>query len=71
MNLNQNSTELAKLDIALTKSYIELANFIVQSDIDWDGVLNKLAELKETKDVKANWEMVRKKLPSTNKLFMY
>jgi murein L,D-transpeptidase YcbB/YkuD len=69
MNLNQNSTELAKLDIALTKSYIELANFIVQSDIDWDGVLNKLAELKETKDVKANWEMVRKKLPSTNKLF--
>jgi len=69
MDLNQNSKELATLDIALTKSYIQLANFIVQSDIDWDKVLDKLAELKETKDVKANWEMVRKKLPSTRELF--
>ncbi|HHB94754.1 MAG TPA: hypothetical protein ENK88_06385, partial [Campylobacterales bacterium] len=34
MDLNQNSNDLAKLDIALTKSYIELANFIVKSDID-------------------------------------
>ena len=69
MDLNQNSRELALLDIALTKSYIQLANFIVQSDIDWDKVLDKLAELKETKDIKANWEMVRKKLPSNRELF--
>jgi len=69
MDLNQNSKQLAKLDIALTKSYIELANFIVKSDIDWDMVSQKLVELKETKDIKANWEMVRKKSPSIKKLF--
>ncbi len=69
MNLNQNSKQLAKLDIALTKSYIELANFIIKSDIDWDMVSQKLVELKETKDIKANWEMVRKKSPSIKKLF--
>ncbi|MCK4441237.1 MAG: hypothetical protein KAU90_04475, partial [Sulfurovaceae bacterium] len=69
MDLNQNSDELAKLDIALTKSYIKLANFIVKSDIDWDKVSQKLSELKESQDIKANWEMVKKKPPSTKKLF--
>jgi len=69
MDLNQNSNELAKLDIALTKSYIELANFIIKSDIDWDKVSQKLAELKESKDIKAVWEMVKKNPPSTKKLF--
>jgi len=68
MDLNQNSNELAKLDIALTKSYIGLANFIVKSDIDWDKVSQKLAELKESKDIKAIWEMVKKNPPSTKKL---
>jgi murein L,D-transpeptidase YcbB/YkuD len=69
MNLNQNSNELAQLDIFLTRAYLALANFIVQSDIDWDMVENKLAELKESKDITANWEMVRKKSPSASKLF--
>ncbi|MCK4440826.1 MAG: hypothetical protein KAU90_02390, partial [Sulfurovaceae bacterium] len=69
MDLNQNSNELAKLDIALTKSYIELANSIIKSDINWDQVSQKLSELKESKDIKANWEMVKKNLPSTKKLF--
>ncbi|HHB94069.1 MAG TPA: hypothetical protein ENK88_02895, partial [Campylobacterales bacterium] len=69
MDLNQNSNDLAKLDIALTKSYIELANFIVKSDIDWDKVSQKLSELKESKDIKANWEMVKKNPPSTEELF--
>lgn len=69
MDESQNSYELALLDIALTKSYIELANFIVQSDIDWDLVQAKLAGLKESKDIKANWEMIRKPLPSANQLF--
>ena len=69
MDLNQNSNELAKLDIALTKSYIELANFIVKSDIDWNMVSQKLLELKDTKDIKANWEMVKKSPPSTKRLF--
>jgi len=69
MDLNQNANELAKLDIYLTRAYIALADFIVLSDIDWDMVQSKLAALKETKDITANWEMVRKHAPSTSKLF--
>jgi murein L,D-transpeptidase YcbB/YkuD len=69
MDLNQNSNDLAKLDIALTKSYIELVNFIVKSDIDWDKVSQKLLELKESKDIKASWEMVKKNPPPTKELF--
>jgi murein L,D-transpeptidase YcbB/YkuD len=69
MDLNQNSDELAKLDIALTQSYIALANFIVNSDIDWDKVQEKLHALKESKDISAHWEMVRKTPPSADQLF--
>ena len=69
MDLNQNSNELAKLDIALTKSYVDLANFIVLSDVDWNKVSEKLLGLKASKDVTANWEMVRKTPPSLEKLF--
>jgi murein L,D-transpeptidase YcbB/YkuD len=69
MDVNQNSQELAELDIALTKSYIALARFIVKSDIDWNLVSSKLAQLEEEKDIKARWEMVIKSEVSTSKLF--
>jgi len=69
MNLNKNSQELAELDVFLTRAYLALANFIVQSDINWDMVQDKMAALKEEKDITANWEMVRKKSPSISKLF--
>ena len=69
MNLNENSQELATLDILLTRAYVQLVNFIVQSDIDWDMVQNKVVGLKENKDITANWEMVRKSSPSSSELF--
>ena len=69
MNLNENSEELTQLDILLTRAYIKLITFIVQGDIDWDMVQMKIMELKEAEDISANWEMVRKSLPSTNQLF--
>ena len=69
MNLEQNIEELTQLDIALTKSYIALANFIVHSDVDWKKVSQKLEELKESKDIKAHWEMVTKSNPSSSELF--
>ena len=69
MNLNQNSDSLATLDILLTRAYIKLVNFIVQSDINWDEVQRKISGLKEAKDISASWEMVRKKSPSVAKLF--
>ncbi len=69
MNLNQNSEELSRLDILLTRAYLALTKFIVKSDIDWEKVQTKIANLKEEKDITASWEMVHKSLPSTSKLF--
>ena len=69
MNMDEKSNELAILDIALTRAYVQLANFIVLSDIDWDKVQNKIKGLKAEKDISANWEMVRKKPTSSSKLF--
>ena len=69
MNLNENANDLATLDILLTRAYIELADFIVQSDIDWDRVQEKISGLKAAKDITANWEMVRKTSPSAGRLF--
>jgi len=69
MNLNMNSEELSKLDILLTRAYIKMVKFTVQSDINWDRVQTKIKALKESDDITASWEMVRKKTPSTSKLF--
>jgi murein L,D-transpeptidase YcbB/YkuD len=69
MNLNTNNEELSQFDILLTRAYIKLVKFIVQSDINWDMVQVKIMGLKEDKDITANWEMVRKSTPSTSKLF--
>jgi len=69
MNLNMHSEELSKLDILLTRAYLKMVKFIVQGDIDWDRVQTKISALKESDDITANWEMVRKRLPSTSKLF--
>ena len=69
MDLNQNSEQLARLDIALTKAYMELAKFIVVSDVDWSMVQQKLKELKEFQDIKAVWEMVIKTPPTPKRLF--
>jgi murein L,D-transpeptidase YcbB/YkuD len=69
MHLDMDSEKLSQLDILLTRSYIKLVKFIVQSDINWDKVQMKIMGMKEEKDISANWEMVRKPMPSTLKLF--
>ena len=69
MNLNEHSEELSTLDILLTRAYLDLTKFIVKSDIDWDSVQTKIKNLKEEKDITANWEMVYKPLPSSSQLF--
>jgi len=69
MNLNMHSEELSKLDILLTRAYIKMVKFIVQGDINWDRVQTKIIQLKASDDITANWEMVRKKMPSSSKLF--
>ncbi|CAA6817835.1 MAG: Peptidoglycan-binding domain 1 [uncultured Sulfurovum sp.] len=69
MDLNMNSKELSKLDILLTKAYIKIVKFIIQGDINWDMVQVKIMNLQEAKDITANWEMVRKPMPSSSQLF--
>ena len=46
-----------------------MAKFIVKSDINWGAVRVKLMQMKDEKDITANWEMVNKKIPSSYKLF--
>jgi len=69
MDLDANANDLATLDILLTRAYVGLVDFIVQSDTDWDMVQDKVKGLKESKDITANWEMVRKSSPSASRLF--
>lgn len=68
MDINLNSEELTKLDILLTRAYLKIVKFIVQGDINWEMVRVKIMGLKE-KDITANWEMVRKPLPSSAELY--
>ncbi len=68
-NSTQESEDLAKLDILLTKSYLDLINFIVVSDIDWAKFESKLSTLKVDKDITANWELVKKTPPSPHTAF--
>jgi murein L,D-transpeptidase YcbB/YkuD len=69
MNLKMNSEALTNLDILLTRAYLKIIKFIVQGDVNWDMVQIKIMGLKEEKDITANWEMVRKSMPSSSKLF--
>ena len=69
MDLNAHANDLATLDILLTRAYVELVDFIVHSDTDWDKVQEKVNGLKAEKDITANWEMVRKSSPSASRLF--
>jgi len=47
----------ARLDVMLTNSFLRLARFIVEGDVDWKLVQQKLAKLKEQEDIDAVWEM--------------
>lgn len=53
----------ARLDLLLTNSMVRLVRFIVQGDVDWNLVQQKLKRLKESDDVRADWEMQTKAFP--------
>jgi len=65
---SQMSNALAKLDILLTKSYIELIHFIKIGDVDWNLVQRKMAGLKASQDVHAVWEIHPKSMPSIDSI---
>ncbi|WP_373028869.1 murein L,D-transpeptidase [Sulfurovum sp.] len=58
----------AKLDLALTNSMIRLVRFIVQGDVDWNMVQEKLNNLEQSDDIVARWEMSPKGFPDQNEL---
>ncbi|MFT7824008.1 MAG: L,D-transpeptidase family protein [Sulfurimonas sp.] len=59
---------LARLDLMLTNSFVRLIRFIIQSDVDWELVQKKLAALKESDDIKAEWEISVKPFPGEESL---
>lgn len=58
----------ARLDLMLTNSFVRLVRFIVQSDVDWELVQKKLTALKESDDIKAEWEISIKPFPDEESL---
>lgn len=58
----------AKLDLVLTSSFVRLVRFIVQGDVDWNLVQEKLKTLEQSDDIKARWEMEPKAFPDDNEL---
>jgi len=59
----------ARLDLLLTNAYLRLVRFIVQGDVDWQMVQEKIAKLKETNDIKAHWEMHPKAMPPPKEIY--
>jgi murein L,D-transpeptidase YcbB/YkuD len=58
----------ARLDLILTSSMVRLVRFIVQGDVDWNMVQEKLAALEQSDDIKAIWEMSPKPFPDQDGL---
>jgi len=58
----------ARLDLMLTNSMVRLVRFIVQGDVDWNLVQQKLKALKQSDDITADWEMRPKAFPDEREL---
>lgn len=56
----------ARLDLMLSNSYVRLVRFIVQGDVDWALVQQKLKSLEQSEDIKSRWEMRPKSFPNAN-----
>jgi len=58
----------ARLDLMLTNSMVRLVRFIVQGDVDWNLVQRKFKALKESDDIRIDWEMSPKAFPNQGQL---
>ncbi|MCO4845036.1 MAG: L,D-transpeptidase family protein [Sulfurovum sp.] len=65
---NKQAAAYAKLDLVLTSSMVRLVRFIVQGDVDWNLVQEKLNTLEESDDIAARWEMTPKVFPDDDEL---
>jgi murein L,D-transpeptidase YcbB/YkuD len=58
----------ARLDIILSSAFVHLVRFIVQGDVDWNLVQQKFKALRESDDIRVDWEMNPKAFPSEEML---
>jgi len=58
----------ARLDLLLTSSIVRLVRFIVQGDVDWALVQEKMHALEESDDIQSRWEMSSKPFPKQKAL---
>ena len=65
---NKQAAAYAKLDLVLTSSMVRLVRFIVQGDVDWNMVQEKLNTLEQSDDIVARWEMSPKAFPDQKEL---
>ena len=65
---NKQASAYAKLDLVLTSSMVRLVRFIVQGDVDWNLVQEKLNALEQSDDIAARWEMTPKGFPDEKEL---
>ena len=68
LSSRKQASAYAKLDLILTSSMVRLVRFIVQGDVDWNLVQEKMIALEESDDVKATWEMSMKAFPNQKEL---
>ena len=68
VSTKKQSAVYARLDLLLTNSMVRLVRFIVQGDVDWELVQKKFKSLKESDDIRIDWEMSTKPFPNQDKL---
>ncbi|MBD3789569.1 MAG: L,D-transpeptidase family protein [Campylobacterales bacterium] len=69
INEGNKAAVYARVDMMLTNSFVRLVRFIVQGDVNWNLVQQKLYALKASNDITAHWDMTFKALPDTYTLF--
>ncbi len=68
INPGKQAAVYARLDLMLSNSFVRLVRFIVQGDVDWNLVQEKLDSLEQSDSIKAKWEMTFKAFPDQNEL---
>jgi len=68
LSASKKAAVYARLDLILSSSMVRLVRFIVQGDVDWALVQEKMDALRDSDDIRADWEMSPKSFPSQEKL---
>lgn len=68
ISASKQAAAYARLDLVLSNSMVRLVRFIVQGDVDWKLVQKKFKTLKESDDIRVDWEMSPKAFPSQTAL---